>query len=80
MHTIKELRAALKSEGCTVKVKTFSDFKSATVLNSEGLPVYQGYFTPEEFQAHKEKNAKAIEIIEHFKGKVFDGCFRVVVG
>lgn len=77
-YTLKDLRQELKAIGYKVKIKTYSEFKSGTIVSNDGESI-SGYFTPEELIEHKKKHNSAILVRDKFKGKVWDGEFRIVL-
>jgi len=77
--TIKEARAAFRAIGYKIRVKTYSDFCAATVLAPNGDAINGGrMFTPEEITAFRAQHAAALALVDTFKGRTFDGDFRVV--
>jgi hypothetical protein len=77
--TLAEARKALKAAGYKVKIKTYSDFCGATVIAPNGDEINGGlYFTPDELAAHRAEHAAAFAVLDAFKGRTFDGGFRVV--
>lgn len=77
-YTVTELRRELKAIGYKIKVKTFSDFKSGTIVDSAGETL-SGYFTPDELTLHREKHRAAFAVLEKYRGKTFDGMMRIVL-
>lgn len=77
-YALKDLRQELKAIGYKVKIKTYSEFKSGTIVSNDGEPI-SGYFTPEELIEHQKKHNPAILVRDKFKGKVWDGEFRIVL-
>lgn len=77
-HDLKTLRRELKAIGYNVRVKTYSDFKEGTIVDSNGETL-SGYFTPDELKVHREKHNAAFAILEKYQGNTFDGMFRVVL-
>ena len=78
-YTVTELRRELKAIGYKVKIKTYSEFKSGQIVDSNGDPI-SGYFTPSEFEIHREKHKSAFDILDKYKGNTWDGEFRIVLG
>lgn len=77
-YTIQELRAELKASGYKLATKTYSDFMSGQIKSADGETL-AGYFTPEELAAHRQRHARAFDVLEKYKGQTFDGAFRVVL-
>ncbi len=76
--TLTEARKAFKAAGYKVKVKTYSEFCGATVTAPNGDAVNGGMFTPDELAAHRAEHAAAFAVLDTFKGRTFDGGFRVI--
>ena len=77
-YTVKELRAELKAAGYKLSVKTYSDFMAGQIKSADGEAI-SGYFTPEALAAHRQRHARAFDLLEKYKGQTFDGAFRVVL-
>lgn len=77
-YTLTELRRELKSIGYKVKIKTYSEFKSGTIMDLNGEEL-SGYFSPEELNLHREKHCDAFAILDKYKGNTFDGMMRIVL-
>jgi hypothetical protein len=78
-RSIQEARKAFKAIGYKVSIKTYSDFCAATVKAPNGDQINGGlYFTPEGLAQFKAGHAPALAILDSFKGRTFDGAFRVV--
>ena len=73
-YTIKELRKELKEAGFKLKIVTHSDFKAGTIFHNDGTKL-TSIMNREGF----EKFKKATEIREKYKGKIFDGLYRVTI-
>lgn len=78
-YELKELRKELRAIGYKVKTKSYSDFIGASVLCGAGESILGGYFTPYELEAHREKHAEALAVVDRYKGNTFDCGFRVVI-
>ena len=77
-YTVTELRRELKAIGYKVKIKTYSEFKSGQIVDSNGDPL-SGYFTESEFEIHREKHKSAFDILDKYKGNTFEDGLRVVL-
>jgi len=76
--TLSEARKAFRAIGYKIRVKTYSDFCAATVVTPNGETLNGGYFTPEELARFQAEHAPALAVLDTFKGRTFDGAFRVV--
>ena len=80
-YQINEFRKALKAIGYKTSVKAYSEFFGASVTHvASGETITGRTFWPEELEAFKTQHGAALEVIERFKGKTFNGGFRVVIG
>ena len=78
-HTIKEARAAFRAIGYKIRIRTYSDFCGATILAPAGEVINGGrMFTTEELAAFRAQHVAALALVDVFKGKTFDGDFRIV--
>jgi len=77
--TLSEARAAFKALGYKIKVKTYSEFCGADIVAPNGDKINGGlYFTPEGLAQFKAEHAPALAILDTFKGRTFNGEYRVV--
>ena len=80
-YQINEFRKALKAIGYKASVKAYSEFFGASVIHvATGETITGRTFWPDDLEAFKTQHGAALEVIERFKGKTFNGGFRVVIG
>jgi hypothetical protein len=79
--TIKDLRKELKEIGYKLKIKTHCSFKAGDILSPEGQKISGSkfFFSQDEAKQWREKHAQALSIKDKYKGKLFDGFYRVVL-
>ena len=74
LFTINQLRLELKNNGYRLKIKTYSEFKSAEIIASNNL-VLPSIFTKGNLKEWKI----ALDIKEKYKGKIFDNGYPVIL-
>jgi len=76
MYTISDLRNAFKAIGYRITTKRNSDFIFATVFSPNGIAINGGNVYR---QAFLDEHKPAFDLLKEYKGKVFDGMYRVIV-
>ena len=79
--TIKDLRKELKEIGYKLKIKSYSEFKAGDIISHEGHKINgsQWFNSKAEHEAWRAKHEQALSIKDKYKGKLFDGFYRVVL-
>ena len=78
---IKDLRKELKEIGYKLKIKSYSDFKTGDVIGEDGQEInrVQSFADQDEYKAWRAKHGQALDIIDKYKGKLFDRPHRVLL-
>lgn len=79
-YTLAELRSALRKAGAKIRTMRYSEFIGTKITDSEGNELQGAIFrSSEDVKAWRKKNAAALEVMEKFKGKTYDGMMRVII-
>ena len=74
--TLEQLRTSLHAIHYKLRTKRSADFISATILDATNTPINTGNIFCQEFL---DTHEKAINIIKTFRGKTFNGLWRVIL-